>query len=142
VAIFKLDLSHLFSSIVTDANAATLLFGKANSYVLVAEQIGKAWGLTGPQKLEAVKDMLLADFRQSWPAGADWVDKEWGAIGGAISAMVSIFNAIGWLFQAAAPIVSAADPAAAPAINAINAAIQAAQAIGQANQVVGQAQAA
>jgi hypothetical protein len=132
VNIFKLDLSHMFSTVITDAAAATQVFDKASGYVLIAEQIGKAWGLSGPQKLDAVKAMLLADLQQVSPDVAKFISDNWPRIAGVISAMVAIFQTIGWAFQAAAPIVAAADPQAAPAIAAINAAIQAAKQVQQA----------
>ena len=127
--IFKIDPTSLFSSIITDAQDATLVAGKATSYVLVAEQIGAAYGLTGTQKLAAVKSMLLADLQQSWPAGYTWLQNSWPQISGVISAMVAIFNAVNWMFQAAEPILAIADPSAIPALTAVNAAITAAQAL-------------
>jgi hypothetical protein len=131
MSLFKLDMSHLFSTVTADAETATLVFTKASGYVVVAEAVGKAWGLTGPQKLDAVKAMLMADLQQSAPEVAKFLTDNWPKVAGAISAMVAIFNFIGWAFQAAAPIIAVADPAAAPAIQAISAALQAAQALQQ-----------
>lgn len=126
---FQLNLSHLFHSVTNDANAASDLFHKANSYVQVAEQIGKAWGLTGPQKLEAVKNMLLADLSHVAPDLATAVLNAWPKVASAISVMISIFNAIGWAFVQAAPIIVQAVPEAATAITAVSAAVSAAQAV-------------
>jgi hypothetical protein len=131
MSLFKLDMSHLFAAVTADAGTATLVFNKASTYVVVAEAVGKAWGLTGPQKLDAVKAMLLADLQQSAPEVAKFLTDEWPKVAGAISVMVALFNFIGWAFQAAAPIISIADPAAAPAIQAISVALQAAQALQQ-----------
>lgn len=127
MALFKINPVSMFSAVIADADTATAIAGKATNYVVVAQQIGNAWGLSGPQKLAAVKAMLLADLQQSWPAGADWVNKAWPEISGVISALVSIFNTIGWMFQAAAPIIAAADPGAVPAMTAVQAALTAAQ---------------
>ncbi|HZR87916.1 MAG TPA: hypothetical protein VFB02_13990 [Bradyrhizobium sp.] len=117
------------AAVIKDAGQVEIVAQKAMTYIQVAEQVGKAWGLSGADKLGLVKDALLADLAQVDKPLADLVTAEWPKIAGILSALVSVFNFIGWAFAAAAPIVAAADPGAAPAINAINAAIAAVQAV-------------
>lgn len=125
--LFKINTASLFHTVITDANMAAVIAAKATGYVVVAEQIGHAFGLSGPGKLDVVRKMLFADLGQSFPEAATVIEANWPKIAAVISAMVALFNFIGWAFQTAAPLVAAADPAAIPAIEAINAAVHAAQ---------------
>src|SRR5579871_3520744 len=126
---FQINLAPLLSGVVTDATKVQTVADKALTHINVAQQIGAAWGLTGAQKLDAVKQMLLADLAQVDPPLATEVTNAWPKVAGVLSAAVSIFNLIGWAFEAAAPIVAAAVPGAGTAIAAINAAVQAASAV-------------
>lgn len=122
---FKINTTAFFQTIITDATLAAQVAGKATGYVVIAEQLGKALGLTGPQKLNAVQTMLLADLKATAPVVADAITKDWPKIAGVINAMVAFFNFLGWAFQATAPIIAAADPGAVLALTAVNAAINA-----------------
>lgn len=133
-ATFKLNPAPFFAAVISDAGQATTFANKTLGYVLIAEQMGAALSsptnkFSGADKLGAVQKMLLADLTQSDPALADWVQKAWGSIAGAISVLITFLNFLGWAFQTVAPILAVADPGAVPAIDAVNAAVTAAQAL-------------
>lgn len=119
---FKINLAPLLAGVVNSAADAQLVAGKVMTYIQVAEQMGAALGLKGPDKLVQVKTLLLADLGQANAGLATIVAAGWTRVAGVISAAISIFNVIKWAFDAVAPVIEIAAPSAAPAIAAAQAA--------------------
>lgn len=130
-----ISLTPFFAGITADSSKVETVASKVMTYINVAEQIGKAWGLSGTDKLALVEKTLLADLAQLDAPLAAELQKVWPKVAGIISAIIQVFNAIGWMFSAAAPIVIAAVPGATPAITAVEAALAAVQALGQPQKI-------
>lgn len=124
-----ISLAPFFAGVVADASKVETVAAKVMTYINVAEQIGKAWGLSGTDKLTLVEKTLLADLAQLDAPLAAELQKVWPKIAGVISGIIQVFNVIGWAFSAAAPIVIAAVPGATTAIAAVEAALRAVQAL-------------
>ena len=119
---FSVNLTSLFSSVASTANDAALVAEKAQTYIVLAEQTGAALKLSGPQKLDMVKQMLLADINSINPSLAAELGRDWQKISGIISGAIAFFNFIGWAFSVLAPFIEQAVPASIPAVTAIQAA--------------------
>lgn len=115
------NFTNLFATVASIGAKAQTVATKAIAYIETIETVGAQAGLSGVQKLAAVKDALLADIGRTDAALGNAIASDWNAVAGAISGVVSIYNAAKLFETVVAPVVEGIIPASVPAFKAIEA---------------------
>lgn len=115
----KINFTGLFATVASIEAKAEVVAKKAYAYAQTIEEIGEQAGMSGVQKLEALKTALVNDVAKTDSALASTLASDWNAVAGAVSGMVALYKASKALLAKVAPAVEAAVPQSKPVIDAI-----------------------